>query len=98
MNKPKRRRRSIDILGTKVKIKYVKELLCEVEDEPLDGAFCPNTMNIYISENADRNGTILHEAIHGCLEISGTNKLISLKVEEAIVSALESGLKPYFVF
>lgn len=93
-----RRKRFITILGVKVKIKYVKSLLCEIEDDPLDGAFDAKTMTIFISESSDIKSTILHEALHACLELSGVRSLLSNKVEESIVCALENSLKNYFTF
>lgn len=96
-SKRKRRRRVITILGVKVKIKYTGKVLYDGEDE-LHGSFCGRTMTIHVSKESDMDATLLHEICHSVLEISGTNKLINEKTEEAIVCALEAGLKDYFVF
>lgn len=98
MAKQSRRKRFILILGVKVKIRYLSNLMCETEDEPLDGAFCAQTMTIFISTKSDIHSTLLHECGHAALAISGVNQMLTNKVEESIVCALESALKDYFVF
>jgi hypothetical protein len=55
-------------------------------------------MTIHVSKESDEHSTLWHEVLHSALEISGTNKLINEKTEEAIVSALEAALKDYVVF
>lgn len=92
-----RRKRSITILGQKIKIVYTSKVLYDGDNE-LHGSFNAETMTIHISNESDVKGTLLHELIHSCLEISGVNKLINEKTEEAIVSSLERGLKDYFQF
>lgn len=97
MAKPIKRRRFIDILGVRVKIKYTSKEMYDGDTE-LHGCFCADTMTIHISTHSDVSATILHEICHTILFISGAGTLISGKTEEAIVSALESGLKDYFRF
>jgi len=55
---------------------------------------------IYITktlEKKKRHEVLSHEVFHAVLDISGLNGLISGKIEEAIVTALES-LAPYLHF
>jgi hypothetical protein len=92
-----KRRRFVDILGVRVKIKYTSKDMYDGDTE-LHGAFCPSTMTIFVSTQSDISATILHEICHGILAISGVGSMINMKTEEAIVSALESGLKDYFKF
>lgn len=90
-----RKPRSIMILGTRVKIRYPKQELY-LNDERLHGAFYADTMTIFIDKEADLLPTLFHEALHAVISISGTGTLISSKVEEALVSAIENGLKNHF--
>ncbi len=93
-----RRRRSIDILGHKIKIKYRKYLECD-EGEEMDGLFDFRNLTIFI--NSDRpniSATLLHECTHAALMLSGVSNLFNRDVEEAIVEAIESGLKDFFYF
>lgn len=92
-----RRKRSIDILGVKIKIKYVKELLCD-GDDILHGAFDSDSMTIFISEDSDIKSTILHECAHALLYISGCSQRMTRQNEEACVMAIEYALRDYFVF
>ena len=98
MVKKLKRKRFVMILGVKVRIKYMSKLMCETEDEPLDGAFCASTMTIFISTKSDMHATLLHECGHAFLAISGVNQMLNDKLEESIVCALENALKDYFVF
>jgi hypothetical protein len=93
-----KRRRFITILGTKVKIKYVVKAMHDDEDDLLDGAFCGESMTIFVSTKSDVNATLLHEACHAALFISGASNLVTAKVEEAVVWAIENSLKDYFKF
>lgn len=90
-----RRPRSVTILGVKVKIKYTSKLMFSGNTE-LHGSFCGETMTIHISNHSDVSATLYHEYMHAVLFLSGVSNLISGKVEEQIVSALESALKDYF--
>lgn len=92
-----KRRRFIMIMGVKVKIRYMSKMMCEDEDE-LHGAFCSEAMTIYISTKSDIPSTLLHECCHAVLKISGVGNMLSEKTEEAIVSAMEVGLRDYFKF
>lgn len=95
--KKTRRKRSVMILGQKIKIKYTSKVLYSGSDE-LHGAFDADTMTIHISNNSDIQGTILHELTHAALWVSGAHALINDKTEEAIVLAIENSLKQFFTF
>ena len=92
-----RRKRFINILGVKVKIKYTTKVLYD-DDTELDGCYCHETKTIFVSLHSDVKSTILHESLHSALAISGCGNLINMKTEETIVQALESALKDFFVF
>jgi hypothetical protein len=92
-----RRKRFINILGVKVKIKYTSKVMYD-DDTELHGCYCHETKTIHVSLHSDVNATILHEILHGILAISGAGNLINMKTEETIVSSIESGLKDYFKF
>jgi len=96
-SKVKRRRRpsSIPILGKKVRIKYVSKVLID-EGEELDGSY--HNLLIHVSNFSDVHSTTVHEIFHSVFDISGVGKLVTPKVEEAIVSAFESALKDHFIF
>ena len=97
LSKP-RRPRSLMVLGTRIAIRYRKNLVCE-DGEPMDGMFVPTTLTIYInSERPNINQTLLHELTHAAIYLSGAHNLMSIKVEEAVTSAIEAGLKDYFRF
>ena len=89
--------RHIMISGVKVKIKYTSKIMYDGDDELL-GAFCPDTMTIHISKQSDIKSTILHEATHAVLHISGCAERLTNSAEEAIVTAMEYGLRDYFTF
>jgi hypothetical protein len=93
----KRRPRSIKILGQKINIRYVKELICD-EDEILHGSYNGDKFEILINKDSDIHATLCHEIIHAALHISGITQRISIKEEESICTALENGLKDYLVF
>jgi len=86
--------RSVDILGHKVRINYVSKVLFDGEDE-LDGSY--SNLVIHVSKDSDIHSTTLHEIFHAVFDISGVGKLVTPKVEEAIVTALENALKDYFI-
>lgn len=92
-----KRRRFIMIMGVKVKIRYMSKMIFDEEDE-LHGAFCAESMTIFISTKSDMHATLVHELGHAVLAISGLTHLLSSKTEEAVVSAIENGLKDFFVF
>lgn len=93
-------KRFVKIMGVRLKIKYVKELLHD-GDEELAGAYNHDTHTIFISKAMDRgslHSTLCHEVLHGALAISGAGTLLSEKDEEVIVSALEVALRDYLFF
>jgi hypothetical protein len=85
------------ISGVKVNIKYTSKILYDGDDELL-GAFCPDTMTIHISKHSDIKSTMLHECCHAVLHISGCAERLTNSAEEAIVTAMEYGLRDYFNF
>ena len=89
--------RYIMISGVKVNIKYTSKIMYDGDDE-LYGAFCPDTMTIHISKRSDIKSTLLHEAVHAVLHISGCAERLTNSAEEAIVTAIEYGLRDYFSF
>ena len=95
-----RRRRFINILGVKVKIKYTNKVLYD-GDDLLHGSFCADNMTIHVSTTGDEKSIksiLYHECLHAALAISGVGNLLNLKTEEAIVSMLESALNEHFFF
>ena len=84
MRKPSK----ISILGQEIKIVY-KDIL----DDNCCGLFHPDTMDIEIKKDKYWRSTLIHEIIHAILCISGATELVTDKIEEALVCAIESGLK-----
>lgn len=97
MAKRTKRRRFIMILGVKVKIKYTSKVLYDGDTE-LHGSYFADTHTIHISNHSDVNATLFHECLHAAIQISGVGNLLSAKAEETVVSAIEAGLKDYFLF
>lgn len=95
--KPKKQRRPrvVSILGVKVKVRYISKELHDDSDQ-LHGAFNADTMEIFISTKSDVSSVLLHEVCHALLYISGCSQRLSEKDEEAIVTAMEYGLRDYF--
>ena len=89
--------RFIMLSGVKVAIKYTSKIMYDGDDELL-GAFCPDTMTIHISKHSDIKSTLLHESVHAVLHISGCAERLTNSSEEAIVTAMEYGLRDYFTF
>lgn len=93
-----RRKRFITIFGSKIKIRYIRKLLHDDEGEQLDGAFDSQSMTIFVSTKSDINATIFHESLHAAIYLSGSSALLNEKSEEAVVCAIENGLKGFFYF
>lgn len=88
-----KRHRSVDVLGTPVKIRYRKGLECE-EGEEMDGLFIPQDLTIILNtDRKDIPDILLHEFLHGVFLISGVHNLITIEIEEAIIDATVSALK-----
>lgn len=82
--------RSIDIFGTKWKIKFVDEIKVE-DDAEVDGICNPFTRTISIAkdEASDMNITLFHEIIHAILH---TGQYHDISQNEPLVEFLARGL------
>lgn len=83
------------ICGVPHKIKYVDRL--GGQDELLYGQYHDRQSVIEINVGAHETqgevwATLLHEAVHGILHVSGLSEFLDGKQEEAMVTALEYGL------
>lgn len=83
----------LTILGKKVKISKVK---MEAEDS---GEYkdLQIKINNTLTCRDDIRSTLLHEALHAVLDITGHSQRLSSDDEEAIVYAIENGLYPVLV-
>jgi hypothetical protein len=89
--------KSLQIMGAKIKIKYVDSLDKKGSDADTYGECVPFKRVIYIAKGKHETEqevyhTILHEAIHCILALSGTGHSLEHDQEESIVLALETGL------
>ena len=78
----------VEILGVPIKISYFDDEECDTF-----GFYFPQTQEIKLKIDKNYRSTLLHEIIHAVFDIAGITNLVSGKVEETIVSALEMGLK-----
>jgi len=92
----------VTILGVKVRVRYTSKTMYDDDDDEgdteLHGTFNADKMEIFVSTKSDINSTLLHECVHAALYISGCTQRLSEKDEEAIVMAIEYGLRDYFSF
>jgi hypothetical protein len=98
--KPKvRKPRSIQIMGKKVPIRYLKDLTIDEDNgdsSELDGYFCSNPLSITIRNDDRWLEHLWHEILHCVLHLSGVSNSLTEKLEENIVVAIETGLFKHF--
>jgi hypothetical protein len=98
--KPKvRKPRSIELMGKRIPIRYVKDLAIDESDgdtSELDGFFCSNPLSITIRNDDRWLEHCFHEIIHCVLHLSGVSNSLTEKVEESVVVALETALFKHF--
>jgi len=85
--------RHVMILGEKVKIKLVKELMM-TDGHELVGAYNDSSKTIFLLKDKNWKKTLLHEICHCVLAISGAGSVLGTKAEEAVVTSIENGLAP----
>lgn len=83
---------SINILGTWVKIHYVRHIPAAKNEEYVHGLFeiDRNLITIAITTPEEMYKTLLHEIMHALLAYSGIGQLLNVKTEEAICSVAEN--------
>lgn len=87
----KRPPRVVYILGHRIKIKIVKHLFDD-DDNELAGAYDGETKTIFLAKSDNWKTVLWHEMIHCCLHLSGASEGLSSNAEERITLALEYGL------
>ncbi len=90
--------KSMNIGGRKVKVKAVSKL--RVDGEDCYGAYSYWDDTIRINEDtpdAYKVQTLLHEAMHAALKVTGISEFLDEKVEEAVCIAAEL-IAPNIVF
>ena len=96
----KKRPTAVPILGQSFDIAYKEHL--QEDGEDVYGQTDTKEFNIGIDKKSNKDpktfeATLMHETIHGILGVSGLNELLDEKLEEAIVVAIENGLKHLYV-
>lgn len=82
--------KSLSIGGKRIKV-LVKDGL-EFEGGTAYGLYTPSKYLIELDKNTDHKeqvATLLHEAVHSALHISGVGELMSSQLEEAVCRAVE---------
>lgn len=83
---------TITILGNKIKIVYVKDII-----EPnILGTYCHEDKLITIVYDKEWRSHLFHECIHAALITSGVAEAFSYDANEMIVVCIENALKDFF--
>ena len=86
--------KSIPIMNREVQVKVVKDLTNQA-GEPLWGLFSIDENLIRLEENChDWREILLHESIHGFLELSTANHTLTEDQEEVIVKMVQYHIYP----
>lgn len=89
----KRPPRFVMVAGHRIKIKVVKHLVDDADDD-LHGAYNGDTKTIYLAKDSDWKSTLWHEILHCALHLSAASEGLTTTKEEQIVSALEYATGP----
>jgi hypothetical protein len=90
-----KRPRSIDVLGTKYKIRYRN-----FSKEDYEGHIVPEERTIYVHNGHGKDATyeiIRHEVMHALLMLSGISEGLQPEQEEALCVLMETGYKALII-
>ena len=85
--------RVIHLMGHKIKVKLVEELVDDDHDF-LHGAYDGDKKTIFLSKQSEWRSTLLHEILHCVFHLSGASEGLTMTKEEQLVLAAEFGLGP----
>ena len=84
--------RVVTVLGHKIKIRVIKNLIDDGDD--LLGAFNSENMTIFLLKRPNWHHVLFHELLHASIYLSGAGEGMSINKEESIVLALEHAIFP----